>query len=124
MNSLRTVTLTMASLFCITLIALLVVQNWQMQTPLTVAGTTWPAVSLGGVILVASLLSGLGLFFRLWNVMQRMQTGIKQSELRKERAEVRAETSGDQIRALESKIQTLERALEQALSSAHSAKDV
>ncbi len=123
MQSRQNYFLTIVSILCIVLVAVVVVQNWEQYLSVTFLSRTIPNISLGLVLLAISLVSGLAVFFKLWDISQRLAGEIKQYELRKEKAEVKAETSSDQVRVLESKIQTLEKALEQALSASPRSKD-
>lgn len=116
------VLLSLASLLCIILAVFVLVQNWSGSVSVTIGNQTWPSVMLGPVLLSLFVLGALASFFRLWGMASMLRSRIKHDELRREKAEVKAETSSDQIRALESKIQTLEKALEQALGTSTTKK--
>jgi hypothetical protein len=110
------------SLFCIVLVAALTLQNWYNDTAINLGNQAFAPLPLGAVILVTFLLGSGAAFFTLWGLTNQVRAQVKHAELRKEKAEVKAETDSDQIRALESKIDTLEKALEQALSTSTSKK--
>jgi hypothetical protein len=107
----------LTSLAIVALIGCLIAQNWYTSIPITFLSQHWPSMMVGPVLLGTTLFSALAVFLRQLSVTRQFQSEMKQWELRREKAEVKAETSTDQIRVLESKIQTLEKALQQALSS-------
>jgi uncharacterized integral membrane protein len=102
------------------LLALFLVAAGNVSTYILLNFPPIAGISLGIVILAAGLLGVLSAFGFSMVKRQTMRTEIKQYELRKEKAEVKAETTSDQVRVLEAKIQTLEKALAQALSSSSS----
>ena len=107
--------LTVLSIACLLAVLIAVFQNWATPARLVWAQWVWTGVPMGAVILGSFLLGIAGVFFRFWELSRLMRAELKQYELRREKAEVRAESTHDQVRALESKIQTLEKALSQAL---------
>lgn len=98
----------------------LLVQNGARMVPLSLGNLFWPAVPLGGLLLAASVAIAAIAGLLGWQAVARITSRMKQDELRKEKAQVQAEISTDQIRVLETKVQTLEKALEQALSGSTS----
>lgn len=115
--------LTLVSVLLFAVIAVIGIQNNETQIPLTVLNTTLPSLPLGMLLVTAAIIGSTATFLNLYGTVQTIRQNVKQQELRKEKAEVKAETSSDQIRALESKIKTLEKALEQALSTSSSRKN-
>lgn len=109
--------LTLGSLVATITAAIFIFQNWYTATSVSFVSWTWPQMSVGMALLTTFILGSLGTFFKSLSVFTELRGDVKQYELRKEKAEVKAETTTDQVRALESKIQTLEKALEQALSA-------
>jgi hypothetical protein len=105
------------SLFCLVTVVLLMVQNWSQTTSVTLGSQHWPAVSVGTLLLGVVLLTSVSLLLRFMDLATILRNRMQQDTLRREKAQVVAETSSDQVCALEAKINTLEKALEQALSS-------
>ncbi len=98
------------------------VQNWSVMTPLQIQGGQMITLSLGQVLLLSGsilMIANLLSFLRIYNPLQRR---LKQFELRKEKAEIQVETTSDYTKALEQKVETLEKALQQALSKKTSSK--
>ncbi len=117
MNALIKYLMHLATLLFAVIAIALIAQNMDQAVDIQLFNRGWEQVSLGLTYLIA-LVSGLIICFSLvWPRVARLQAEAKHYELRKEKAEVKAESSSDQIRVLESKIQTLEKALEQALST-------
>lgn len=123
MGNLRQPLFTLATLLCTLVAGLLIVQNWETSISLALATAVWPQVSLGSVLLVVYALGALATLIKSWGAYLRICQDMKHYELRKEKAEVKAETHTDQIRTLESKIKTLETALAQALAASASKSD-
>lgn len=73
---------------------------------------------LGWAMIVAALLGG----FTMWSYMAGRMAGVNdqahQAKRARERAEVSADSTSDQVRALQAKVQTLEAALDKAMTSA------
>jgi hypothetical protein len=74
------------------------------------------ALPFGLVYFASGLLLALSVFIQAGLRTQRFLLQVKRDELKKEKAEVTALAGSDKIKALELKIQTLERALQKALS--------
>lgn len=104
------------ALLCLVPAVMLVVQNWSVQAPITLGQTTWPTVSVGLTILLGILLVSISLLLRVSHSVKGLQDVVRRYEIRREQAEATSEASGDSVKALEAKIQTLETALEKALS--------
>ncbi len=119
MASFQKMAFNLGAILCITLAAVFIILNGSTLVSLKLLpGNAAVTVSLGFVMLGFWLLGTLGALFKYWQAAQQLKSSMKQYELRREKAEVKAEVSTDQIRSLESKIQTLEKALQQALASA------
>ncbi len=116
MGALRRILLNTISLLFIAVLAILIVENWPVSTPLLLPNGAHASASLGGIILTGAILAMVPAIMRQWLSVGQIQNQIKQFELRREKAEVKAEVNQDQVRVLEAKIQTLEKALDQALS--------
>jgi uncharacterized integral membrane protein len=101
---------------------LLVAQNWAGEMSVMFLAKSWGPYPQGLVLLKLFALGALAGLCLYWNSRTQYNREIKHFELRREKAEVKAEASTDQVRVLESKIQTLEKALEQALSSGSTTK--
>ncbi len=107
---------TALSLLAVVFGVTLAVQNGSQVITFHLGQSTLTQVSLGslfGVMFVAGFLAAL---FQSLRWLDVLQSRLKRYELKREKAEVTAETNADQVKVLESKIKTLEKALEQALS--------
>ncbi|MBX2860007.1 MAG: hypothetical protein KTR14_02140 [Vampirovibrio sp.] len=93
--------------------------NLDVAAPVTFAGYQVDTLPLGVIILVSAIIGGDVVYFFMLN---RLQQGMQQAGRKLERAEVTAESSSEKVKALESKVQTLETALEKALSKTDEAK--
>lgn len=105
------------SLAALIVAVVLVVQNFGEYVPLRFLNLSMEAVPLGILLLVAVLMGSATIFFRMLDIAMHLQGRLKQFEHRREKAEVSAQTSSDQVNALEAKIETLEKALERALAA-------
>lgn len=89
-----------------------------INTPITLALTEQQHITLplGGLIAAMYLLGIFAVVFVTLGLKNKLINQVKQQELRREQAQVSSETASDQIRALEAKVSTLEKALEKALT--------
>lgn len=71
---------------------------------------------LGQPLLITAFLAALAMAFRMYERILFQRHKGTRAERQREKAEVTAETSSEKVRALEAKVQTLEKALDDALS--------
>lgn len=71
---------------------------------------------LGQSLLIVAALTALAVAFKMYERLITQRHQSTRAERQREKAEVTAETSAEKVRALEAKVQTLEKALEDALS--------
>ncbi|MGE0199920.1 MAG: hypothetical protein AB7P76_03000 [Candidatus Melainabacteria bacterium] len=116
MGAIQTFLFNILSLVFILAALLMVVQN--LATPVTLNITTHEitALTLGGAMAVCALLVGLGA--NLWWLNHFMQSRFAQHKVSRkaEKMEISAESAGQQVKALQAKVDTLEKALETALA--------
>ncbi len=70
---------------------------------------------LGQPLLIASFLVALAVAFKMYEMILTGRHQSIRADRQREKAEVTAESSSEKVRALEAKVQTLEKALEDAL---------
>ena len=102
----------------LTLLVLVVsILNMAKDAVLTFLGEQVLIMPLGAVILAGFGLGIMALMPIVAGIFGYSKSKVSLNQHQKEKAQVRSEASGDQIRALESKIKTLEMALDKALKS-------
>ena len=75
-----------------------------------------PPLNRAEMILLPTLLGALSVVFAVWPAWRALKAQKQHSVRTAEKMEVSAENSGEKVRALEAKIKTLEKALDEALS--------
>jgi hypothetical protein len=108
--------LILASIVLLALTVALVAQNFSVPVS-GVQFLTWrlSEVSLGLLLAAASLMLGGSILLKMWERLLLMGTGQKRTHRELERKEVSREEAEAQVKVLESKVQTLEKALSEAL---------
>jgi TRAP-type C4-dicarboxylate transport system permease small subunit len=90
--------------------------NYFTRVSYDLFGLAFEMTLLGFPLLISALLAGLSVFFKMRErVLNARQENLR-AERHREKAEVTAEASSERVKALEAKVQTLEKALEQALA--------
>lgn len=109
--------LTLLSIALLGLTVALVVQNLDVWVPVSFLSLHAPAVSLGALLAGSALLLGVGILLKMWERLLLLGTQQKRTSRELERRDVSTEEAESQVKVLESKIQTLEKALSEALKS-------
>ena len=112
--------ITLVAVVFLVVTVMLVVQN--MAVPVSVQFLTWefPLFSLGLVLAGTSLLLGASILLKMWERILTLGTQQKKTSRELERKDVSREEAEEKVKVLENKIQTLEKALAEALKSHHS----
>lgn len=112
--------LNLVSIVCLALTLTLIVQN--LAIPVNVQFLTWtlPALSLGLLLAACSLVLGIGILLKMWERLSIVGEQKKKASRELERKDVSHEEAEEKVKVLENKIQTLEKALSEALKSSHS----
>ena len=108
---------TFLSLLFLVLGVTLAVQNGAQHIHVMLGRSVIPDVSMGTLLGVAFVFGFLTAFMQLLKIAFALQSRLGSDELRREKAEVSAETSSDKVKALEAKVATLEKALSQAIDA-------
>ena len=104
------------SLLVLVLLVFTGIQNGAANAPLILANGSIVQWSVGTVILVAALLGAFVVVGLVLPVLDELRKQKQRSARSAEKLEVSAESSGEKVKALEAKIQTLEKALDDALA--------
>jgi uncharacterized integral membrane protein len=115
MGRLQRFFLNLISSIALALLLVTVISNWETSVTVQFLEITLADLSLGSVFLGIIALTGLIGILKSWELMGLVQKNMRKSERHLEKAEVTAEISTDKVKALESKVQTLEKALSKAL---------
>jgi hypothetical protein len=103
------------SLICLLSVGVIALQNLAVTTSLQLATVILEDVSVGLVSLAMGLLSALAALFWSWARLGVLASGQRKANRQLEQAQVTAESSSEKVRAMESKIAALEKALDMAL---------
>lgn len=109
--------LTIVSIVFLALTLSLIVQNFSAEVPVQFLSWNLPQVSLGLLLAVVSLLMGGGILLRMWDQVLILSDQKKRASRELERKDVSKEEAEGKLKVLESKVQTLEKALSEALKS-------
>ncbi len=93
----------------------LIVQNMHASAPLDVLGWHLDAQPVGVAMAVSGVLMAASLMLRMGARMLAMGRQNKQASRELERKEVSREEAAEKVKVLEAKVQTLEKALSEAL---------
>ncbi len=93
-----------------------VIQNLSVYAPLQIFTTTLEA-SVGLSMGIVGLLAAGGFALKAWEMMLKARKDRLRTGRQLEKAEVQAESSTERVKALENKIETLEKALNAALKT-------
>lgn len=115
MGRLQRFFLNLISSIALAVLLVAVVSNWETSVTVQFLEITLEDLSLGSVFAAIIALTGLIGILKAWELMGLVQKNMRKSERHLEKAEVTAEISTDKVKALESKVQTLEKALSKAL---------
>jgi hypothetical protein len=109
--------LNLFALILLAFAAVLVVQNLATSVSLQFLSMTFPAVPLGIVALIGALLAGGGTFLKMWERVIASGQQQRRAGRELERREVSQEEAEAKVKVLENKVQTLEKALREALKA-------
>jgi hypothetical protein len=110
--------LTFLSLVLLGFVLIPIAQNWETVTPVQVLSETFPAVSLGLLLGLAGLATGLAILCKMGERLLLLGSRQQRTSRELERRDVTAEEAEARARVLESRVQTLEQALDVALKDA------
>lgn len=94
---------------------IVILENINTETSVSLMGTLLPNMSLGGLLALVSAVLAIGSAYQYSNSEALRNQEHRRALRQAEKAEVAAETSSERVKALEQKIQTLETALQTAL---------
>lgn len=109
--------LSVAALLCLLVALVLVIQNLAVMTPFQFAVITGQSAPLGALMAIVGVLVAGGILLKMWGHHLSLRHQQRQTHRELEKKEVSREEAAAQVRVLESKVQTLERALQEALKS-------
>lgn len=109
--------ITLVSILFLVGTAILIIQNLAVLVPVQFLTWTTPSASLGAMLAVASVLMGVGILLQMWRRMLTAGEQHKRTSRELERKDVSREEAEEKVKVLENKIQTLEKALSEALKS-------
>ncbi len=97
----------------------LIVQNWHTGVSVQWFSWTEQSISLGSLMGLASLMLGGAMLLMMWVRLLSLGQAYQKTSRELERQDVSREEAVEKVKVLESKIQTLETALSQALKLSH-----
>lgn len=115
MLKLQRMILTLVSIVLLGFTLALIVQNMDVFVPVRFFSWNATELSVGGWMGVASLMLGLSILAKMWERILMLGTQQKRTNRELERRDVSKEGAEAQVKVLESKVQTLEKALQEAL---------
>lgn len=111
--------LNLVAMICLALTLAIIVQNLAVQAPVQFLTWTLPQVSLGLLMAGCSLLLGGAILLTMWERLLIVGEQKKKASRDLERKDVSREEAEEKVKVLENKVQTLEKALSEALKSSH-----
>lgn len=118
----RTLFLNGFSAFCAIAGFLLIFSNFDVTVSLHLLGETYSDLSLGLLFTLVAVLFGGAIIVKMTEQQTHLLKTRFQSVQQKEKAEVAAESATDKVKVLETKVQTLEKALAKALGQTQQVK--
>ncbi len=109
--------LSLVSVTCFALTLALIMQNRAPAVDVQFLGWALPGVSLGLAVASGAVLAGAGVMLNMLNVLQRAGVQKRQASRELERRDISKEEAEAKVKVLETKVQTLEKALQEALKS-------
>jgi hypothetical protein len=109
--------LTLFSIVLLVVTITLAIQNLAVQVPVQFLTWVFPSVSLGLTLAITSLLLGASILLKMWERILTIGDQQKRTSRELERKDVSREEAEEKVKVLENKIQTLEKALTEALKS-------
>jgi hypothetical protein len=103
------------SIFLLAGVVVLIFSTWLMPVSISILGNLYPDLPLGGLLAMVGVAVGLAVLLKGWEYLATIRHEARRIERNRERAEVTAEASSDKVKALEAKVETLEKALSKAL---------
>ena len=115
MVKLQQLLLTVGSMITFVLALLVAYQNW--ATPVDLAFLQWqfPAFSLGVALVVVGILLSVSISMQMASLAALLNSRQRKAERELERKEVDREGAAERVKVLEAKVDTLEKALSEAL---------
>jgi uncharacterized integral membrane protein len=107
--------ITLVSILFLIGTAILIIQNLAVSVPVQFLSWAIPSVSMGALLAIASLLMSAGIVLQMWSRMLTAGEQHKRTSRELERKDVSREEAEGKVKVLENKIQTLEKALAEAL---------
>ena len=117
MQKIQRLLLTVLGVLLLAAAIALMAQNW--HTGVSVQWLKWQdtSIALGSLMALASLLTGSAILLLMWVQVLSLGREYKKTSRELERKDVSREEAVEKVKVLESKIQTLEKALSEALKS-------
>lgn len=115
MHKVQRLLLTLFSILLLAATLALVVQNWNTGVPVQFFEWTESPLSLGSLMGLSSLMLGSAILLIMWVRMLSLGREYQKTSRELERKDVSREEAVEKVKVLESKIQTLEKALSEAL---------
>lgn len=112
---LQRIALNLLSFACLALGVALIVLNWPLPVSVQWLNNVRMEMPLGVLLLSMSLLVAASIGFRVWCQFLALGHQHKRTSRELERKDVSHEEAAGRVKALENKVQTLEKALQEAL---------
>jgi hypothetical protein len=109
--------LNLVSLGLLILAVVLLIQNLAVTTDAAFLGVSFPGTPLSLLLAVSGLLVGGSVFLKMLTFLAQAGQQWQKASREIERREVSREEAEARVKVLESKVQTLEKALQEALKS-------
>jgi len=115
MSKLQRLLLTLLGIVLLVATGALVLQNWPTGVPVQWFSWQDRPISLGSLMGLSSLLFGGGALLLMWVQVLSLNKEYKKTSRELERKDVSREEAEEKVKVLENKINTLEKALSEAL---------
>ncbi|HEY9745688.1 MAG TPA: hypothetical protein V6C99_05675 [Oculatellaceae cyanobacterium] len=112
---LQRIVLNLLSVIFLALAVVLAVQNWPSSVTVQWPGGSQTLMPLGALLLVEGLIASIAIGFGAWCQFLVLKQRYQRTSRELERKDVSHEEAAGRVKALENKVETLEKALREAL---------